>query len=214
MDYTSTDGFVNLVPIEHPNRQVHPQKKKKSDLDDEQTSRKTQTVKIGSKSSLRLWPRVWEANPSTVSCRAIPQLLDAYWQKKISVKLLVSLYYGCRQHTVLLQKLCCCRKSSDTVTGLHTEKAENTKTTSNFHPPTPLLISKLKSHSEPNFTESLDNVGFSFLPLQYKSLIECLLPISTTIPSVQFSSVQSLSCVQLFHYHAKTMGHSSKTPVS
>ena len=109
---------------------------------------------------------------------------------------------------------CCCRKSSDTVTGLHTEKAENTKTTSNFHPPTPLLISKLKSHSEPNFTESLDNVGFSFLPLQYKSLIECLLPISTTIPSVQFSSVQSLSCVQLFHYHAKTMGHSSKTPVS
>ena len=29
MDYTSTDGFVNLVPIEHPNRQVHPQKKKK-----------------------------------------------------------------------------------------------------------------------------------------------------------------------------------------
>ena len=55
MDYTSTDGFVNLVPIEHPNRQVHPQKKKKkSDLDDEQTSRKIQTVKIGSKSSLRL----------------------------------------------------------------------------------------------------------------------------------------------------------------
>ena len=68
---------------------------------------------------------------------------------------------------------CCCRKSSDTVTGLHTEKAENTKTTSNFHPPTPLLISKLKSHSEPSFTESQDNVGFSFLPLQYESLIEC-----------------------------------------
>ena len=108
-------------------------------------------------------------------------------KKNISVKPLVSQKYGCRELTVLLQKPCCCRKSSDTVTGLHTEKAENTKTTSNFHPPTPLLISKLKSYSEPNFTESLDNVGFSFLPLQYESLIECLLPISTTIPSVQFS---------------------------
>ena len=29
MDYTSTDSFINLLPIEHPNRQVHSQKRKK-----------------------------------------------------------------------------------------------------------------------------------------------------------------------------------------
>lgn len=80
MDYASTDGFVNSVPIEHPNRQVHPQKKKKkSDLDDGQTSRKTQTVKIGSKSSSVI--QSLGSTPSTVSCRVVPQLLDAYWQK-------------------------------------------------------------------------------------------------------------------------------------
>ena len=137
--------------------------------------------------NLHLWPRAWEATPRTVSCRSIPQVLDAYWQK-MSVKPLVSQYYGCREHTVLLQKLCCCRKSSDSVALwlAFTQKKQKTQRhlLSNFHPLTPLLRSKLKSHSEPNFAESLGNVGFSFLPLQYESLIECLLPISTTIPSL------------------------------